>query len=98
MFLKSLLCGTVFVAVVLAAAHAASLPAPGLKFIHVREALSRLELPNPPLNEDAAAGLSDRPNALPRVIRLRRLDLQLDRIKMVPGVRSLLDGFERVPR
>jgi hypothetical protein len=79
--------------VALAYANATPLPHPGAKIINVHKSLARQSMHNTPASEEAAAGW--RP--LPRVTFLRQRDQALDPIKLLPGVKPLLDGLEQFP-
>lgn len=79
--------------IALAMANASPMPHPGAKIINVREALARQALHNTPASEEAAAGW--RP--LPRVVFLRQREQVLDPLKLLPGVKPLLDGLAQFP-
>jgi hypothetical protein len=93
MLFRTALAATTSLGIALAVANATPLPHPGAKIINVHDALARRSLHNTPSNEDGAA--SWRP--LPRVTFLRPLDKQLDPIRLLPGVKPLLDGLDAFP-
>ncbi len=94
MLIRTALGAFTCLAVALAVANATPMPHPGAKIINVRQALARQALPNTPANEEAAAGW--RP--LPKIVYLRQRDQALDPIKLLPGVKPLLDGLEQFSR
>jgi hypothetical protein len=93
MLIRTALASITCLGVALAVANATPLPHPGARIINVHDALARKALHNTPANEDGAA--SWRP--LPRVTFLRSPERPLDPIRLLPGVKPLLDGLEAFP-
>jgi hypothetical protein len=94
MFLKSAITASagIGIAVALATANAAPLPHPGAKIIKVKQSIARQALRNTPDSEEGAASW----RALPKVTFLRPPEKPLDPIRLLPGVKPLLDGLERL--
>ena len=93
MLIRTALGAIACLGIVLAMANASPMPHPGAKIINVREALARQSFHNTPASEEAAAGWK----SLPRVVFLRQRDQVLDPIKLLPGVKPLLDGLAQFP-
>ena len=94
MMLRMTLAGAALMAVASAYANGTVTTAPGLKFIHVRIITDRSAMPNPPADETASAGAATSSWSLPRVTYLHQPDQALDPVKLLPGVKPLLDGLK----
>jgi hypothetical protein len=94
MLFRSALGASAALGIALAAANATPQSHPGLKIISVHDSLVRRSLGNTPANEDGAASWRQ----LPKVMYLRTPERSLDPIRLLPGVKPLLDGLEALPQ